>query len=156
MYVLRAALNISRSSILRRVMGREFQSLGATAENARSPYVFRRVLGTRRLSPDVRKSGRSFRSSMRDDIYPGDWSCKALKVSSRTLNCILFLTGSQWSSVNTGVIWSNFFFFISNPLSDLFCVYVTVCSRIKYLFYCPSHFVKTCGKSSYLQYITKL
>ena len=25
--------------------GREFQSLGATSENARSPYVFRRVLG---------------------------------------------------------------------------------------------------------------
>ena len=59
-------------------MGREFQSLGATAENARSPYmyVFRRVLGTRRLSPDVRKPGRSLCII----IYLGDWSCKALKV----------------------------------------------------------------------------
>ena len=113
MVCLRPALNISRSSILRRVTGREFQSRGATVENARSPHVFRRVLGTRRLSPVVRKPGRILRSSMRDD-NPGDWLCKALKVNRRTLNCILFRTGSQWSSVNMGVIWSNVFFFISN------------------------------------------
>ena len=66
-YVLRSALNVSRSSILRRMTGREFQSLGATVENARSPYVFRRVFGTRRLSPDVRKPGRNLRSSMGDE-----------------------------------------------------------------------------------------
>ena len=29
--------------MVRRMKGREFQSLGATAENARSPYVFRRA-----------------------------------------------------------------------------------------------------------------
>ena len=64
----KACFKISRSYILRRMAGREFQSRGATDEKARSPYVFRRVLGSRRLSPDVRKPGRSLQSSMRDDI----------------------------------------------------------------------------------------
>ena len=43
------------------------------------------------------------------------------------LNCILFLTGSQWSSVNMGVIWSNFFFFISNRVAAFW----TACSRFR-------------------------
>ena len=69
---------------------------------------------TQRLSPDVRKPGCSLRSSMRDDIYPGDWLCKALKISGRTLNCIL--SGLAASGVLSIWVWCDqfFFFLISN------------------------------------------
>ena len=38
--------------------------------------------------------------------YEGAMSCNALQTGIITLNCMHNLTGSQWSSMRAGVMWS--------------------------------------------------
>ena len=110
-WVLRDDLKRSMLSISRSEEGREFHSRGAIDEKARSPYPLRWVMGTWRVIPvpDERKPGRRRRCSMREVTYPGAKPWTALKVRRRILNSILYLIGSQCSSVRIGVMWSYFF-----------------------------------------------
>ena len=54
------------------------------------------------------------------DMYEGAMSCSALKVIRMTLNCILYVAGSQYSSFNRGVIWQ-YFDFIRMTHAAAFC-----------------------------------
>ena len=127
MWVLSEALKWSGWSISRIDDGREFHRRGAIEEKSRSPYPLRWVMGTWRVRPDERSPGRRWRRSIKDDTYHGVWPWIALNVSSRTLNSILLLTGSQCSSARTGEMWSCFL----SPVSKRAAAFCTAWSLFK-------------------------
>ena len=50
----------------------------------------------------------------------------ALKVKSKILKCIIYLTGSQCNSSKTGVIWS----YLRLEVSNLAAAFCTLCSLV--------------------------
>ena len=121
MWVLSEALKWSMLSISRIDDGREFHRRGAMEENARSPYPLRWVMCIWRARPDERSLVRRWRRSITDDTYAVVWPSIALNMSSRTLNSILLLTGSQCSSARTGEMWSCFLSPVSKRAAAAFC-----------------------------------
>ena len=87
--------------------GRLFHKVGAAFRKDLSPYVLVRVLGTIKSDFVADLScRRGWCFSTSSHRYDGDVPCRDLKVYSRTLYCSLNMTGSQWRSTRTGVMWS--------------------------------------------------
>ena len=107
------------------VQGRGFHSLGAALENALSPYVTWFDFGTvrRSLSSDL-KPLFCFHTS-RSCRYTGACSCKHINVIKSILNTIRHSTGSQWSCLRTGVIWSYLYVLVTS-LAAMFCTHCSL------------------------------
>ena len=104
--VLRFLLNESTEGEVLSSDGSEFHQVGPMEQNARSPYVTDRVIGTFSSMPAERRPGLALRYWIRSWRYWGAGPCSVLYTSSVTLYCIRDVIGSQWSSRRTGVIWS--------------------------------------------------
>ena len=104
--VLRFLLNESTEGEVLSSDGSEFHQVGPMEQNARSPYVTDRVIGTFSSMPAERRPGLVLRYWIRSWRYWGAGPCSVLYTSSVTLYCIRDVIGSQWSSRRTGVIWS--------------------------------------------------
>ena len=92
-----------------RLDGKAFHTVGPAWKKARSPKVFRVSLG---ITSNVSESDRRRYLVLGFTTSSSDKSCRArpfnvLKTKSAILNSTLNFTGSQWSSLSTGVIWAN-------------------------------------------------
>ena len=103
---MRFLLNESTEGEVLSSDGSEFHQVGPMEQNARSPYVTDRVIGTFSSMPAERRPGLALRYWIRSWRYWGAGPCSVLYTSSVTLYCIRDVIGSQWSSRRTGVIWS--------------------------------------------------
>ena len=90
--------------------GRLFHSSGAATAKERSPLVLRviNVGGVSSDCPaDLRALGGSY-GLTKLVKYKGARPLMDLKANNKILKSILYLTGSQWSDIKIGVMWSNF------------------------------------------------
>ena len=126
--VLRFLLNESTEGEVLSSDGSEFHQVGPMEQNARSPYVTDRVIGTFSSMPAERRPSLAVRYWIRSWRYWGAGPCSVLYTSSVTLYCIRDVIGSQWSSRRTGVIWSYLRVPVRRRAAAL-CVFVCVCVR---------------------------
>ena len=130
-----ALLKLGREFISRRLVGRAFQSIGATLEKARSPKVLRFVLGTESSLLDTERVTRALsRSDRRSWRYSGAIPFLHFHANRMILYIILFSTGNQCKERMALEMWS--LFFRSNTMrAAMFC---TRCSKLIFLFVQPA------------------
>ena len=104
--------------------GNAFHSLGATAWNERSPLVLKCVWGaTKNLWPVNLRLHEDVRSCIRSEMYGGAWPCRALKVRTKILKCILNFTGNQWSEAKTGVMCALLLVWVKSLAAEFWTVW---------------------------------
>ena len=103
-------------------------------QNARSPYVTDRVIGTFSSMPAERRPGLALRYWIRSWRYWGAGPCSVLYTSSVTLYCIRDVIGSQWSSRRTGVIWS--YLRVPQGCASSCKIFESISSAIKWILVC--------------------
>ena len=107
--VLRFDLKMSNVFESLRLTGKPFHKVGADLSNRRSPNVFVRVRGTSRSIPLSERSVRDGRYRVTSSLrYMGPSPWTALYVCTSILNWTRYCTGSQCSSMRTGVMCSCF------------------------------------------------
>ena len=102
--VLRLLLNLGRDELLRRPVGKEFQTDGARKLNERSPADLRLREGSSRILSLAERSVRDGRYMVSTRArYDGREPLKCRKANTASLYWQRYFIGSQWSSLRSGV-----------------------------------------------------